>query len=199
MASSYSQYKLELMTTGENAGTWGTITNANLGSSSAGTYQGIEQAIGGKASIDVSAGGTIALSLTNSNSAQNARALYLTLTGSPAGALTLQVPGIQKSYIVNNTSGQTVTVEISGGTGVDVPTGKTAILYADGTNVVTGISYIPSLTLGAALPTGSGGTGLTTIGSAGQALIVNAGATALEYGSAGISTGKAIAMAIVFG
>jgi hypothetical protein len=49
------------------------------------------------------------------------------------------------------------------------------------------------------LPIANGGTGLTTIGTAGQALIVNSGATALEYGSAGISTGKAIAMAIVFG
>lgn len=45
----------------------------------------------------------------------------------------------------------------------------------------------------------NGGTGLTTLGTAGQALVVNSGATALEYGSAGISTGKAIAMAMIFG
>lgn len=49
------------------------------------------------------------------------------------------------------------------------------------------------------LPVANGGTGLTTLGTAGQALVVNSGATALEYRSAGISTGKAIAMAIVFG
>jgi hypothetical protein len=49
------------------------------------------------------------------------------------------------------------------------------------------------------LPFGNGGTGLATLGTAGQALIVNSGATALEYGSAGVSTGKAIAMAMIFG
>jgi len=52
------------------------------------------------------------------------------------------------------------------------------------------------------LGTGNGGTGLTSIGTAGQVLTVNSGATALEYqtpSSGGITTGKAIAMAIVFG
>jgi hypothetical protein len=49
------------------------------------------------------------------------------------------------------------------------------------------------------LATANGGTGLTTLGTAGQALVVNSGATALEYGSAGVSTGKAIAMAMIFG
>jgi len=55
------------------------------------------------------------------------------------------------------------------------------------------------------LGTGNGGTGLTSIGTAGQVLKVNSGATALEFadesggGGGGITTGKAIAMAIVFG
>jgi hypothetical protein len=162
MASTYSQYKIELIGTGEQAGTWGTTTNSNFGSATPGTYQGFEQAIGGKATIDLSAGGTIALTLTNSNAAQNARALFFDLGGSPSGAVTLQVPAIQKSYIVKNGSGQTVTVEISGGTGVAVPNGSTTVVYADGTNVVTGLNYAPALTLGAALPIASGGTGSTS-------------------------------------
>ena len=141
MASTYSQYKIELVGTGEQAGTWGTTTNNNFGSATPGTYQGFEQAIGGKATIDLSAGGTIALTLTNSNAAQDARALFFDLGGSPAGAVTLQVPAIQKSYIVKNGSGQTVTVEISGGTGVAVPNGSTTVVYADGTNVVTCLLY----------------------------------------------------------
>ena len=146
MSSTYSKYKLALIDTGTEAGQWGTITNANLGSSSAGVYQGIEQAIGGKATIDLSAGGTIALSLTDSNAAQDARALFFDLGGSPGGAVTLQVPAIQKMYVVKNGSGQTVTVEISGGTGVAVPDSSTAVVYADGTNVVTAVNYIPVLT-----------------------------------------------------
>jgi hypothetical protein len=87
MASTYSQYKIELIGTGEQAGTWGTTTNSNFGSATPGTYQGFEQAIGGKATIDLSAGGTIALTLTNSNAAQNARALFFDLSGSPSGLL----------------------------------------------------------------------------------------------------------------
>jgi hypothetical protein len=162
MASTYSQYKIELIGTGEQAGTWGTTTNSNFGSATPGTYQGFEQAIGGKATIDLSAGGTIALTLTNSNAAQNARALFFDLSGSPSGAVTLQVPAIQKSYIVKNGSGQTVTVEISGGTGVAVPNGSTTVVYADGTDVVTALNYAPALTLGAALPIASGGTGSTS-------------------------------------
>jgi hypothetical protein len=165
MASTYSQYKIELVGTGEQAGTWGTTTNNNFGSDTPGTYQGFEQAIGGKATIDLSAGGTIALTLTNSNAAQNARALFFDLGGSPSGAVTLQVPAIQKSYIVKNGSGQTVTVEISGGTGVAVPNGSTTVVYADGTNVVTALNYAPALTLGAALPVASGGTGITSFGT----------------------------------
>jgi hypothetical protein len=165
MASTYSQYKIELIGTGEQAGQWGTITNNNFGSDTPGTYRGFEQAIGGKATIDLSAGGTIALTLTNSNAAQNARALFFDLSGSPSGAVTLQVPAIQKSYIVKNGSGQTVTVEISGGTGVAVPNGSTTVVYADGTNVVTGLNYAPALTLGAALPVASGGTGITSFGT----------------------------------
>jgi hypothetical protein len=162
MASTYSQYKIQLIGTGEEAGQWGDITNNNFGSATPGTYRGFEQAIGGKATIDLSAGGTIALTLTNSNEAQDARALFFDLGGSPSGAVTLQVPAIQKSYIVKNGSGQTVTVEISGGTGVAVPNGSTTVVYADGTDVVTALNYAPALTLGAALPIASGGTGSTS-------------------------------------
>jgi hypothetical protein len=77
MASTYSDLKIELIGTGEQAGTWGTTTNSNLGSDTPGTYQGFEQAIGGKATIDLSAGGTIALTLTNSNAAQERSCPFL--------------------------------------------------------------------------------------------------------------------------
>lgn len=146
MASTYSQYKLELIATGEQAGTWGATTNNNLGSASAGTYRGIEQAIGGKGTVTFSSA-TETLSLTDSNDAQAGRALYLDCGGTPGGAATLNVPAIQKMYIVDNGTGETLTVQISGGTGVAIPDGKVAIVYADGTNVVSAVTYIPAVTL----------------------------------------------------
>jgi hypothetical protein len=164
--STYSQYKIELIGTGEQAGTWGTTTNSNFGSATPGTYQGFEQAIGGRADVTMSST-TITLSLTNSNAAQDARALYLNLSGTPGGAADLVVPALQKSYLVKNgtTGGYAVTIKVTGQTGVSIPNGKTVWVYNNGTDVVTAVDYIPSLTLGAALPIASGGTGITAFGT----------------------------------
>ena len=166
MASTYSQYKIELVGTGEQAGTWGTTTNNNFGSATPGTYQGFEQAIGGRADVTMSST-TITLTLTNSNAAQDARALYLNLTGTPGGAADLIVPALQKSYLVKNgtTGGFAVTIKVTGQTGVSIPNGKTVWVYNNGTDVVTSLDYIPSLVLGAALPVASGGTGITSFGT----------------------------------
>ena len=139
MASTYStNLKLELIGTGEQAGTWGVTTNTNLGTA-------LEQSIVGKADVAMSST-TITLSLTNSNAAQDARAIYLNLTGSPGGAAVLEVPAVQKPYIVKNGSDQQVTIKVSGQTGVAIPTGKTVIVYNNGTDVVSAIDYIPVLT-----------------------------------------------------
>jgi hypothetical protein len=157
MASTYSDLKIELIGTGEQAGTWGVTTNTNLGTA-------LEQAIVGKADINMNST-TITLTLTNSNAAQNARAIYLNLTGSPGGAAVLEVPAIEKPYLVKNGSDEVVTVKVSGQTGVAVPVGKTVWVYNNGTDVVTAVDHIPSLTLGAALPVASGGTGITSFGT----------------------------------
>jgi hypothetical protein len=166
MASTYStNLKIELIGTGEQAGTWGNTTNTNLGTA-------LEQAVVGKADVAMSST-TVTLTLTNANTAQDARAIYLNLTGSPGGAAILEVPAIEKPYIVNNGSDQQVTIKVSGQTGVPIPTTKTALVYNNGTDVVTSIDHIPSLTLGAALAAASGGTGLTSPGSSGNVLTSN--------------------------
>jgi hypothetical protein len=145
MASTYSQYKIELVGTGEQAGTWGTTTNNNFGSATPGTYQGFEQAIGGRA--DVTMSGTTTLSLTNSNAAQDARALYLNLSGTLSGAADLVVPALQKSYLVKNgtTGGFAVTIKVTGQTGVSIPNGKTVWVYNNGTDIVTAVDFIPEI------------------------------------------------------
>jgi hypothetical protein len=156
MASTWSNLKFELIGTGDQSGTWGATTNDNIGLA-------IEQAIGGKADVTMSSTSET-LSLTDTTALQNARALYLNLTGTPGGAATLNVPAVQKAYIVynNTTGGFAVTVKVSGQTGVSVPNGKTMVLYDNGTDVVDAITHLSSLTLGSALPIASGGTGTTS-------------------------------------
>jgi len=58
MASTWSDLKIELITTGEQSGTWGDTTNSNLGTA-------LEQAIVGQASVTFSSG-DITLTLSNS-------------------------------------------------------------------------------------------------------------------------------------
>jgi hypothetical protein len=154
MASTYSSLKIQLMGTGENSGTWGTITNTNLGTA-------LEEAIVGSADITF-ASGTVTLALTDTNSSQTARNLRLNLTGTSGGAQNLIVPSIEKVYIVNNGCADTITIKNSGGTGIAVPAGKTMWVYNNGTNVVDAVTHLTSLTLGSALPIASGGTGSTS-------------------------------------
>ena len=152
MASTYSPLKIELIGTGEQVATWGQTTNTNLGTA-------IEQAIGGKADVTMSST-TETLTLTDTNAAQNARALYLNLTGTPGGAAVLEVPAVQKAYIVKNatTGGFAVTVKVAGQTGVSVPNGATMHLYNNGTDVVNAVTNLPagSTIGGSAISTASG-------------------------------------------
>jgi hypothetical protein len=91
--------------------------------------------------------GTTTLSLTNSNAAQDARALYLNLSGTLSGAADLVVPALQKSYLVKNgtTGGFAVTIKVIGQTGVSIPNGKTVWVYNNGTDIVTAVDFIPEI------------------------------------------------------
>jgi hypothetical protein len=154
MASTYSNIKIQLMATGENSGTWGNVTNVNLGTA-------IEQAMVETATVTF-ASANVTLTLTDTNAAQNARALRLNLTGTTGGARDLIVPAIQKPYIVNNGTADTITVKVSGQTGIAVPASKTMLVYNNGTDVVDAINHLSALSLGTALPIASGGTGSTS-------------------------------------
>lgn len=168
MASTYSDLKIELIGTGEQVGTWGATTNANLGTA-------IEEAIVGSADVAFSSS-DVTLTLTNTNSTQSARHLRLNLTGTSGGARNLILGSgcqIDKPYIINNGLADTVTVKNTSGTGVDVPAGKSMWVFNNGTNVVDVTTHMTSLTLGSALPVASGGTGLTSPGSSGNVLTSN--------------------------
>lgn len=158
MSSSYSSLKFELIGTGEQSGSWGVTTNANIGTA-------IEQAIVGMATLTSSdfTSNVAVLTLTNTNAAQDARALCLVVaSGALSAAGTIEVPAIEKPYIIINNDSFNVTVKVTGLTGVVVPAGKRTVVYNNGTDVGNQIDYLPSLSLGAALPVASGGTGLTS-------------------------------------
>jgi hypothetical protein len=80
--------------------------------------------------------------------------LRLNLAGTTGGARDLIVPAIQKPYIVNNGTADTVTVKVSGQTGVAVPAGRSFLLYNNGTDVVNALNGISPV---------SGGTGTNTL------------------------------------
>jgi hypothetical protein len=139
MASTYSDLKFELIGTGEQAGSWGSTTNDNIGTA-------IEQALVGLGNPVFTSDTNLTLSLSNTVALQTARALVLnaTSTGSLTVTRELVVPTIEKQYIVqNNTSGgQSITVKTSGGTGITVPNGRKAHLYVDGTNVIQMFDFV---------------------------------------------------------
>lgn len=135
MATTYStDLKLAIMATGENAGTWGQITNTNLNL--------LQQAIAGYQEVDIS-GGAQTTALTMDNGAiSNARNAVIKLIGTITGSQIVTIPNsIEKTYIVvNGTTGiNTVEFKTVSGSGVTWSTTdkSTKILYSNGTDVIT--------------------------------------------------------------
>ena len=215
MTSAYStDLKLELMVTGENSGTWGDKTNTNLNL--------VQQAIAGYEAVTVSGTGTTTLVMSDAT-LSNARNAVIKLTGTITGNIIVTIPdGIEKTYYVQNGTTGAFTVEFKtvSGTGPTFSTTDKGIklLFSDGTNVVDILSSVSNINLvnqnevrfedasggeyvGLKAPTtvsssvsfalpgadGSSGNGITTDGSGNLSFTDVA------------STGKAIAMALVFG
>ena len=215
MPSSYStDLKLELMVTGENSGTWGDKTNTNLNL--------LQQAIAGYQSIALTSTNTT-LSMTNAT-ISDARNAVIKFTGTLSANSTVYVEtGIEKTYIVDNatTGAYTLAFNQVGGSSVIWSTTDKShkIIYLDGTNpndVGNDLSTIRlpnqneirfgdsdnsnyvAFKSGATVASDLTFTLPTADGTNGQAIVTNGSGT-LSFATAGITTGKAIAMAIVFG
>jgi hypothetical protein len=151
VASTYSALKFELIGTGEQSGTWGVTTNTNLGTA-------IEEAIVGYATANFTSDADLTLTLTDTNASQTARNLVLNVTSGVSLSTTrnLIVPTIEKPYYIfnNTTGGRSIVVKTAAGTGVTVPNGSKVLVYGDGINVVTGITFLPSLTVDGTYPVG---------------------------------------------
>jgi hypothetical protein len=143
----------------------------------------VEQAISGYVTQAITDGADTVITIPNGSTGV-ARNMFIECTGALTAARNLIVPANRKLYFIfNNTSGGfAVTVKVSGQTGVSVPNGRKIILVSNGTDVVVAENYIASLTLGAALPVASGGSGATTFTSAG--ILRGNGTSAISVASA---------------
>ena len=132
MASTFTDLGIEIMATGENAGTWGDKTNTNL------TI--VNTAVAGYVEQAVTNGGTLALTITDGAATATAQNAVIKLTGTITGNSIVTVPdSIEKTFIVTNgTSGAyTVQFKTASGTGVTFSTTDkgTKFVYTDGTNI----------------------------------------------------------------
>ena len=137
MASTYTALGVELMATGENAGTWGTKTNTNLNI--------IEQISGGYITQAVGDSGTpTALTVSDGSTGAAMSHRMIELTGTISGARVVTIPlDAQTFYFLrNSTSGAyTVQFKYASGSGDTFTFGATnkgdAVVFAtgnDGTN-----------------------------------------------------------------
>ncbi len=135
MASNYTNLGVQLMTTGEKAGTWGTLTNTN--------WNIIEQIAGGYVAQALTDNGTLTLTKNDGTTGATLATRIIKLTGTlSAGNSVVTVPdSIENWWLVNNAEGgstYTVTFKTVSGTGVEWAAGETGtkLLFSDGTNVV---------------------------------------------------------------
>ncbi len=137
MASTYTPLGVELMATGENAGTWGTKTNNNLSL--------IAELTGGFAQVSIAGGAqTTALTVVDGATTGTAQRRMIEFTGTITGNQIVTIPNdIETFYILKNSTSGSYTVQFKYATGSGdtftfaATNKKTAIVQAsanDGTN-----------------------------------------------------------------
>ena len=160
MSTYSSNLRIELITTGTQAGTWGTTTNDNLSTV-------LEAAIAGSVSVTTASANTALTYLNGPTTTASANAsvrAILTLNTSYGNDFAVYAPPVSKLYIIKNASSYTATIYNStvignttaAGTGVAIPAGKTMAVWSDGTNFAVQTAYLANTEI--ATPTITGGT-----------------------------------------
>jgi len=164
--STYSpDLRIELITTGDQAGTWGTTTNTNLGTL-------IEDAISGYTTVSVTTANQ-AFSALN-GAADEARNAMIRLTTTTTASFAVYAPPSSKQYIIWNNSGYTATIYNStvignttaAGTGVAIANGDRVVIFSNGTNFYE----VKTSNVTGTVAIANGGTGQTTANAAFNAL-----------------------------
>ena len=176
MASTYStNLAIELIGTGDQAGTWGNTTNTNLGTL-------IEQAISGYVTQAVATGTDTTITIPNGATGV-ARNMFIELTGTGGASTNLIVPSNKKLYFIYNNSTGAVTVKVSGQTGVSVAQGAKVILASNGTDVIEATTYLAAVPASVSITTLTATSANITTLSSGSANI-----TQLQSTSATVTT-----------
>ncbi len=139
MASTFTDLGIELMATGENAGTWGTKTNANLSL--------IEQLTGGVLSLSIAGGaGSQALTIDDGALTGTAQQRVIEFSGTITGNRVITFPLETENFYVikNGTSGaHTVQLKAVSGSGATVTFADDdkgyKFIYLDGVATNTGV------------------------------------------------------------
>ena len=105
MASTYTPLGIELMATGENAGTWGTKTNTNLSL--------FEQITGGFSQVSIAGGAqTTALTVVDGNTTGTAQYRMIEFTGTITGNQVVTIPlDVETFYFLRNSTVGSFTVQ----------------------------------------------------------------------------------------
>jgi hypothetical protein len=192
MASTFSpNLRIELIGAGEQAGTWGTTTNTNLGTL-------VEDAIAGYVSVTISSADQ---ALTSSNGAADQSRNAIIELVSASSAFAVYAPPESKLYTIFNNTSHTATIYNStalgnttaAGAGVAIPAGKTMTVWSDGTDFAFQNTHIIGTVVGnvtgTATSTASVLTTNFTIEESGGKLIFKHGLTTIaSFSSTGVFT-----------
>lgn len=167
MSSTYSpSLRIELIGAGDQAGTWNTTTNTNLGTL-------IEDAISGYTTVSVTSANQAFTALDGA--ADQARNAVIALTTTTSAPFAVYAPPASKQYVIYNTTAYVATVYNStvlgnttaAGLGVAVAAGGKVVMFSNGTNFrsVDATSFL------GVLPVVNGGTGVTTSTGTGNTVL----------------------------
>ena len=202
MSAYTTRLKLEKQVSGENSGNWGNLVNYVLNR--------IDSTVRGYVAVSVAGSANVTLVSNNSttNTSEGAddqvHNKVIEFTGALTGAIHVFTDAVEGDYtLFNNTSGSHALTFANTGhaaNGVAITQGSKSIVYTDGSTI-----FDVGADLGNINVAGIGNQGSTNYftipssdGTSGQALVTNGSGT-LSFDTAGISTGKAIAMAMIFG
>ena len=174
MASTYTNSGIEKIGSGEQAGTWGNTTNNNLDI--------IDKAINGVQTLTLS--GTTDTFTVTDGTVSDAGARVLVLSGSPSGAhtLTLAPNDADKVHLVQNSSGQTVSISQGSGDNASLINGEIAWIFCDGAGSAAAVT---KQTISSSPAAFTVGTNLTVTGDAsiGDDLSLASDAAVLNFGA----------------